>query len=387
LLAGARRLVAVLAACVAASAAAAITRVAIDIPDALSVEFGSPPQRAVRLEMFIEGKEVKAVRVLPTARNPALAGWGARDVESTLALKGGRVEGAITANMLAAGRNEAMPWKCIVDAAWKDGTLQGRAECTMGNASMSGHAFDTTGEKLIAMKGGEGFVELLLPGAGAEAGVRVGVEFRDGKAVAAASFSPLVHPVWRRVDASALSLKRGRLSGKLAWPATEADEDLPAAEAREVALNLDLRNGAAAVDAKKRTSVATLAVTPVFPERAEVELAFDAPLAGGERWRRRAVARLELSGGTVATSAFLNGRAEPGWSGVTETLSLERPTGGFDGALEATVASATVQPGTYTVRFKSEIVGPWIVGTFESDLAGDPVGKGDFTGWFAPVSR
>lgn len=359
----------------------------VDIPDALSIEFGSPPQRTVRLELFIDGRVVKAVRVLPTARNPALAGWDARDVESTLTLKSDRLEGAITANMIAAGRDEAAPWKCIVSAAWKDGALGGRAECTMGNTSMSGHAFDAAGEKLVAMKDGDGFVEIVLPGAGAEAGVRVGIEFREGKAVAAASFSPLVHPVWRRADASGLALKRGRLSGNLAWPAAEADGDVPAAGAREVALDLDLRNGFAVIGAKTQTAVATLAATPAFPELAEVELAFDGPLAGGERWRRRAVVRLDLSRGAVATSAFLNGRAEPGWTGVAEPLSLERKDGHFDGVLEATVASATVQPGTYAIRFKSEIVGSWIVGTFESDLAGDPVAKGDLAGWFAPASR
>lgn len=378
---------AVLAVCAAAGAGAAITRVSVDIPDALSIEFGSPPQRAVRLELFIDGRDVRAVRVLSTARNPALAGWDARDVESTLALKGGRVEGAITANMIATGRGDAAPWKCIVSAAWKDGTLEGRAECTMGNASMSGHAFNVAGEKLDAMKGGDGFLELILPGADTEAGVRAGIEFREGKAVAAASFSPLVHPVWRRVDASGLALKRGRLSGKLVWPAAGAGDDVPATGARELVLDLDLRNGAAATGTKTRPAVATLAVAPAFPESAGVELAFDAPLAGGERWRRRAVVRLELSRGTVATAAFLNGRAEPGWVGVAETLSLERKSGRFDGVLEATVASATVQPGTYAIRFEGEIVGPWIVGTFESDLAGEPVGKGDFTGWFAQAAR
>lgn len=365
----------------------AVDRVSFDIPDALLVEFGSPQQRTVRIELFMDGRNVKAVRMLPTARNPALAGWDARDVETTLALKSGRLEGSITANLIAAGRSDVAPWKCIVNAAWKDGTLEGRAECTMGNASMSGHAFSATGEDMHAMKGGDGFMELLLPGADAEPGVRAGIEFRDGKGVAAASFSPLVHPVWRRLDVSGLSLKRGRLTGKLAWPATEAGDDVPAAVAREMALDLDLRNGVAVIDAKRRTAVATLTAVPPFPDRGEVELAFDAPLAGGERWRRRAVARLDLARGAVDVSAFLNGRAEPGWSGVAEATSLSRKAGGFDGTLEATVASATVQPGVYAIRFDGGIVGPWIVGTFESDLAGDPAASGDLTGWFAPAAR
>lgn len=237
------------------------------------------------------------------------------------------------------------------------------------------------------MKGVDGFVELQLPGVGAAAGVRAGIEFRDGKAVAAASFSPLVHPVWRRIDASALTLKRGRLSGNLAWPAAAGDEDVPAAEARELDLKLDLRDGLATVDPKKRAGVAILSAVPAFPESAEVELAFDGPLISGERWRRRAVARLDVSRGAVATSAFLNGRAEPGWSGVAEALLLDRNPGRFDGSLEVTVASETVQPGVYGIRFKGEVVGPWIVGTFESDLAGSEAAKGDFTGWFTAAAR
>lgn len=387
MLSGARRIVAVLVACATAGAGAAVTRLSIDIPDALSVEFGSPPQRAVRVELFIDGRSVEAVRVLPAARNPALAGWDARDVETTLVLKGGRVEGAITANMIAAGRRDAVPWNCIVNAVWKDGMLAGRAECVMGNASMSGHAFKVTGEKLEAIKGDDGFVELLLPGVKTGAGVRAGIEFRGGKAVAASSFSPRVHPVWHRLDASALTLKRGRLSGKLAWLATVAENDEPAAAASSLSLNLDLRDGAAPIDAEIRTAVATLSAVPPFPERAEVELAFDAPLTGGERWRRRAVARFDLMRGTVAATAFLNGRAEPGWTGIADALSLERRGGHIEGAIEATVASATVQPGVYAIRFSGFLVGPWIVGTFEADLAGDPAAKGDFTGWFAPATR
>jgi len=364
-----------------------ITRVSIDIPDALSIEFGSPPQRTVRLELFLDGKKVAAVHVRPTARNPALAGWDARDVESSLAFKSGRLEGAVIANVIAVGREGASPWKCIVNAGWKDGALAGRAESSMGNTSMSGHTFSASSVKLPVMKGADGFVELLLPGTGTDAGIRAGIEFRDGIAVAAASFSPLIHPVWRRLDTSALSLKRGRLSGKLAWPATAADDDVPATEAHELALNLDLRDGFAPVGAKKRTDVALLTAVPAFSENAEVELAFDGPLIAGERWRRRAVARLDVSRGAVAASAFLNGRAEPGWSGVAEVLSLERRPGRFDGALEAAVASATVQPGVYGIRFLGEVVGPWIVGTFESDLAGTEAAKGDFTGWFAAASR
>jgi hypothetical protein len=252
---------------------------------------------------------------------------------------------------------------------------------------MSGRTFSVAPTGLEPMNGGEGLVELFLPGAGDEGGVRAGSEFREGKAVAAASFSTLVHPVWRRLDASALALKKGRLSGKLAWAAAEADDDIPAAAARELELNLDLRNGFAAAGPAKRGGVALLAPSPVFPERAEVELAFDAPLTSGERWRRRSVVRLAVSRTTVAATEFLNGRAEPGWSGVAEAKSLERGPGRFEGAIDATVASATVQPGLYGIRFKGEIVGAWIVGTFESDLAGNPVAKGDFTGLFAPAGR
>jgi hypothetical protein len=46
-----------------------------------------------------------------------------------------------------------------------------------------------------------------------------------------------------------------------------------------------------------------------------------------------------------------------------------------------------VQPGLYDIRFKGEVVGPWIVGTFESGLAGTEAAKGDFTGWFAADGR
>lgn len=364
-----------------------VTRVAIDIPEALSVEFGSPPQRTVRLDLFLNGKTVEAALVLSTARNPALAGWDARDVESSLAFKNGRLAGAVTANIVAAGREDSSPWKCIVTAAWKDGTLDGRAECSMGNASMSGSAFSAAPSGLAAMKAADGFLELHIRGAGKGAGVRAGIEFRNGKAVTAASFSPLIHPVWRRLDASALTLKRGRLSGKLTWLAAEAEDDTPASASRELDLNLDLRDGFAPIDPKKGTGVALLSAAPAFPEDAEVELAFDAPLVGGERWRRRAVARLDTSRNTVTASAFLNGRAEPGWNGVAEAVSLERKPGRFDGALEATVASETVQPGVYGIRFKGEVVGPWIVGTFESDLAGSEAAKGDFTGWVAAAGR
>jgi hypothetical protein len=83
----------------------------------------------------------------------------------------------------------------------------------------------------------------------------------------------------------------------------------------------------------------------------------------------------------------LNGRAEPGWSGVADALSVGREAGRFDGSIEATVASATVQPGLYDIRFKGEVVGPWIVGSFESELAGTEAAKGDFTGWFAAAGR
>ena len=360
-----------------------ITRVSIDIPEALAIEFGSPPQRAVRLVIFFDGRKLDAVLVLPTARNPALGGWDARDVKSTLAFKGDRFEGAVTANIIPVGRETPSPWKCVVSANWKDGTLAGRAESSMGNTSMLAHTFSAESAKLAAMKGGDGFAELLLPGEGNAAGIRAGIEFRDGLAVASAAFSPLIHPVWRRLDTSGLLLKRGRLAGKFVFMATTPDEDVPAAVARELDLKLDLRDGLALIDAKKRAGVVILSAAPVFPDRTEVELAFDAPLVGGERWRRRAVARFDLSRNTFSVSEFLNGRAEPGWSGVADALSLGREDGRFDGSIEATVASATVQPGLYDIRFNGERVGPWIVGTFESELAGAEATKGDFTGWFA----
>ncbi|HUG09725.1 MAG TPA: hypothetical protein VMM36_01870 [Opitutaceae bacterium] len=360
-----------------------VTRVSIDIPEALATEFGSPPQRSVRLEIFFAGKKVEAVLVLPAARNPALAGWDARDVESTLAFKGARLEGAVTANIIAVGRAGVAPWKCTVSAVWKDGALAGTAELSMGNGPMPGRAFSASPTKLAAMKGGDGFVELLLPGVGEVAGVRAGIEFRDGIAVASAAFSPLIHPVWRRLDVSGVSLKRGRLAGKLLLLASAGDTDVPAAGARELDLKLDLREGLSPIDVKKRTGVAILSAVPVLPERAEVELAFDGPLVGGERWRRRAVVRLDVSRDTISASALLNGRADPGWSGVADAVSLGRDNGRFDGSIEATVASATVQPGLYDIRFKGEVVGPWIVGTFESELAGAEATKGDFTGWFA----
>jgi hypothetical protein len=315
-----------------------VTRVSIDIPDALATEFGSPPQRTVRLEIFFDGKKVEAVLVLPTARNPALAGWDARDVESTLVFKGDRLEGGVTANIIAVGREVPSPWKCVVSAVWKDGALAGRTESSMGDASMAGRAFSVSPAKLAAMKGDDGFVDLLLPGEGAVAGIRAGIEFRDGVAVASAAFSPLIHPVWRRLDTSGLSLKRGRLSGKLNLLATAGDEDVPAAGPHELDLKLDLREGLASVDTKKRARVTILSPVPIFPDSAEVELAFDAPLVGGERWRRRAVVRFEVSRTTLSASGFLNGRAEPGWSGVADALSVGREAGRFDGSIEATVA-------------------------------------------------
>jgi hypothetical protein len=364
-----------------------ITRVSIDIPEALAPEFGSPPQRTVRLELFFDGRKVEAVFVLPTAHNPALAGWDARDVESSLAFKGGHLEGAITANIIAVGRDAPSPWKCVVNAAWKDGALAGRAESSMGNTSLPAHSFSAAPAKFAVMKGGDGFVELLFPGEGVVAGIRAGIEFRDGIAVASASFSPLIHPVWRRLDVSGVSLKRGWLAGKIVLLATAADADVPGAQARELNLRLDLRDGFAPIDTKERAGIASLSPVPTAPERAEVELAFDAPLVGGERWRRRAVLRLDVSPSTFSASAFLNGRAEPGWSGVADMLALGREDGRFDGVIEATVASATVQPGLYDIRFKGEVVGPWIVGTFESGLAGTEAAKGDFTGWFAADGR
>jgi hypothetical protein len=169
--------------------------------------------------------------------------------------------------------------------------------------------------------------------------------------------------------------------------ATAGDEDVPAAGPHELDLKLDLREGLASVDTKKRARVTILSPVPIFPDSAEVELAFDAPLVGGERWRRRAVVRFEVSRTTLSASGFLNGRAEPGWSGVADALSVGREAGRFDGSIEATVASATVQPGLYDIRFKGEVVGPWIVGSFESELAGTEAAKGDFTGWFAAAGR
>lgn len=368
------------------TAEAAVSRVTIDLPDALGVEFGSAAQRMARLELFLEGREIQAVLVSPIARNPALASWDARNVNSTLAWKGNALEGIIEARIHPAGPGNPTPWRCTVDATWRDGALVGRASCAAANTSLSGGGFSAAPTKLDAARSDSGFIEIVLPGAGDAAGVRAGIEFQRGRATAAASFSPRIHPVWQRLDASGLALKSGKLSGKLIWLAASETEDAPTAGAREISLSVDLRSGFAPILRGKGAPAGAALLTPdaVFPENAELELAIDAPLLGGERWRRRAVVRLDLSKNTARPRAFFNGRADPDWSGLLDAAALTRKGGHIEGRVEATVASAVVQPGLYRISFKGELVGPWIVGTFVSTVGATDASAGDFTGWFTP---
>jgi hypothetical protein len=239
--------------------------------------------------------------------------------------------------------------------------------------------------KLTSARDDDGFVELLIPGEGANTAVRAGIEFRSGRAVAAVSFGPLIHPVWQRLDASALVLKGGRLSGKLSWIPRGARDGDAAFATGALELKVDLRSGFAKIARDGTEAVALLGELTALPERAAIELAFDAPLVGGERWRRRVVVRLESSGSKVEAKEFLNGRAYSDWSAVVDGVALNRREGRLAATIEATIASATVQSGFYVITLKGEVVGPWIVGTFESNLAGAGVAKGDFTGWFEPA--
>lgn len=381
-----RNLLALLVCIACATADAAVTRATIDIPGALGVEFGSAAQRMARLELFFEGRDVRAVLVSPIARNPALASWDARDVRSTLAWKANSLEGIVEAGIHPAGSGGTAPWRCVVEAVWRDGAFTGRASCVVGNSSLSGVEFSAVPVNIDEAKKDDGFLEIVLPGTGETEGVRAGIEFRRGKATTAASFSPRIHPVWQRLDASGLALKSGRLSGRLIWLAITAAEDTPAAGARELEMNLDLRGGFASLERGKDApaGVVTLSPNVVFPDKTGLELAVDAPLLGGERWRRRAVVRLDLSRTTATPRAFFNGRADPDWSGLLDAAVITRKGRHIEGRIEATVASAVVQPGLYRIKFKGQFVGPWVVGTFESTVAASDAASGDFTGWFAP---
>jgi len=366
-------------------AVGAVLRATIELPEALGLEFGSPPQRSVKLELFLQGKDVKAVLVVPTARNPALAAWDARDVGSSLKWNGGKLEGVVSAKIFQAGSNDAVPWKCVIDAAWKKGSLTGRANSFSGINSEEGCEFSVIPIKVAGNKGGDGFVELFLPSPDGGAGIHSGIVFRDGKAVGAAAFSPLIHPVWQKVDVSKLLLKSGRISGSIQFMPAESGE--PGKEGPAIELKADLRDGLALLPGKTGAGLALLLPVPEWPKRAEIELAFDAPLLGGERWRRRAVVRIEIDDNAVKANEFLNGRMESGWSGIVDGMAFEAGKDQLEGVVEATVASSTVQPGFYRIRFKGEIVGLWLVGTFESELAGGDAATGAFTGWAAPAAR
>lgn len=368
------------------AALGAVSRATIDFPDALGAELGSTPQRTVRIVLLVQGKELKGVLVMPAARNPALAAWDARDVKSTLAGKGDRLEGAIEANVFPATSEISTAWSCAIKATWKGGVLAGKAVSTQGGwtAEME---FTTRPEAITLPKANDAFVELFLPPGEGGRVVRAGIMFKNGKAVAAAAFAPLIHPVWQRIDASKLVLRSGRLSGRLHWPAEDPESGEATKPSRSVELKADLRKGVGFLEGEGAGGLALLSAEHPVREEAEVEIAFDAPLLGAERWRRRAVLRLNRDGAAATATAFLNGRAESGWTGTTDSLAFEFTGDGFKGAIESTIASATVQPGFYRIEFRGHIVGPWLVGSFESKLAGESVATGALTGWWNPGSR
>ena len=382
-----RRAIALAAVGIAACADAAVSQFTIDLPGALGVEFGSAAQRVVRLELFMKGKDIDAILVTSIARNPALAGWDARDVVSTLEWKGAALSGAVTATIVPAGPGEPWPWRCVVDAAWKDGGIVGQAKSMMGNTSMTGTEFAVKPDKLAESRMDDGFVELFLPGSGKSVGLHAGIEFRGGKAVSAASFGPLIHPVWQTMDVSGVELKRGRLGGKLTWTPVKAGEEGVASAPEALNIRADLRDGYATVEQGGGTGVLLLSEIPKVSDRMDAELAFDAALVGGERWRRRVVVRFETSRRGAKATAFFNGRADPDWNAVIDRATFERKNGRVSGVISATIAAGSVQPGYYEIRFSGEVVGTWIAGTFESELAGAKVAGGQFTGWTTPADH
>jgi hypothetical protein len=208
------------------------------------------------------------------------------------------------------------------------------------------------------------------------------------------AYAPLFNHAVHDVDASALKLAGGKLSGTL--EATILPDPYVPRDRKPIActytIDAAVRDGGLSGsftgkcggEAVAGVVGGRLAARQNLGDSFQVSMKMEQGVAGrGAPWHKRTYLGVTVKGGKAVEGSISNNKG--GFTGAFREADLKLDGDALAGTIACDVTSGRVETGTYVFSVKAKVIGDQLTGTFESRLKGKVVKSGRFMGRIQPA--
>jgi hypothetical protein len=328
--------------------------------------------------------------------SPTYAVWTGRVVGADVRFTGEALTGTIRAAVTSGGRDDAPAglYSYAVDARVIAGVVAGQFAAALDGRPLGRSTLLGTAAPLAGLKADDAHYVLSLHGAlGGGKMLRIHLDCRGGAFPHGFGFSPTFNRERHDVDASALRVRDGMLTGAVkvtinpdpwvppdhegvscTYAIRAAVEEAAVTGTFEGAFGDDKVRGAVDGDLRARRA---------RPAAAAVWLKFEDGLVGGNGWQNRAFVNFTLRGGKAADGRIHTNkptRANPCWRGRFDGADVRFDGEKLSGAIHVTILSGKVTTGAYAFLVEGRLIGGVLGGSFRTRLGERIVKKGTLVG-------